>query len=325
MSGELLDHRGSIDLVTDEAGLATETRSFDPWGKTRNADWTAAAIDPPLAETPRGFTDHEHIQTVGLIHMNGRVQDPVLGRFISPDPSDALNPGVGFNRYAYALNNPLSLVDPDGFETTPGSDDNDFDPNDALHNEGGSLAPREWDPESRGQTRDEYDFDRSGIIEPFALEDWVSGPWGAVKGLVKAGIKQVGRAIKEIDDAALAAAEAAAKKAEVVVGENMERVNEYAKRINGETIDDWMARTGRKWDANVNREWVEEMKKEGRTFQDIGPDFDRRMRNMIDPDTGRPPSSIYGSERQALTDYGDYVQQYERTGKYSGGVPGFDN
>jgi len=48
--------------------------------------------------------------------MNGRVQDPVTGRFISPDPSDALNPGVGFNRYAYALNNPLSLVDPNGFE-----------------------------------------------------------------------------------------------------------------------------------------------------------------------------------------------------------------
>ena len=89
-----------------EAGLAAETRSFDPWGKTRNPDWTAAAIDPPLTETPRGFTDHEHIQTVGLIHMNGRVQDPVTGRFISPDPSDALNPGVGFNRYAYALNNP---------------------------------------------------------------------------------------------------------------------------------------------------------------------------------------------------------------------------
>ena len=109
------DHLGSIDLVTDEAGLAAETRSFDPWGRPRDADWTPAPADPPLLETPRGFTDHEHIQTVGLIHMNGRVQDPVTGRFISPDPSDALNPGVGFNRYAYALNNPLSYTDPSGF------------------------------------------------------------------------------------------------------------------------------------------------------------------------------------------------------------------
>ena len=78
------DHLGSIDLVTDEAGLAAETRSFDPWGRPRDADWTPAPADPPLAETPRGFTDHEHIQTVGLIHMNGRVQDPVTGRFIRP-------------------------------------------------------------------------------------------------------------------------------------------------------------------------------------------------------------------------------------------------
>jgi len=100
--------------VTDEAGLAAEARSFDAWGRPRNADWTPAAIDPLLAETPRDFTDHEHIQTVGLIHMNGRVQDPVTGRFISPDPSDALNLGVGFNRYAYALNNPLSYTDPSG-------------------------------------------------------------------------------------------------------------------------------------------------------------------------------------------------------------------
>jgi RHS repeat-associated protein len=83
---------------------------------TKTDDGAPAPGGAPLTETPRGFTDHEHIQTVGLIHMNGRVQDPVLGRFISPDPSDALNPGVGFNRYAYALNNPLSFTDPSGFE-----------------------------------------------------------------------------------------------------------------------------------------------------------------------------------------------------------------
>jgi len=47
--------------------------------------------------------------------MNGRVYDPLLGRFLSADPSDALNPGVGFNRYSYVLNNPLSYRDPTGF------------------------------------------------------------------------------------------------------------------------------------------------------------------------------------------------------------------
>jgi len=47
--------------------------------------------------------------------MNGRVYDPAIGRFMSPDPSDALDPGVGFNRYAYVRNNPISLTDPSGF------------------------------------------------------------------------------------------------------------------------------------------------------------------------------------------------------------------
>jgi RHS repeat-associated protein len=52
----------------------------------------------------------------GLIHMNGRVQDSVTGRFLSPDPY-VTEPGStqGFNRYTYVRNNPLSYVDPSGF------------------------------------------------------------------------------------------------------------------------------------------------------------------------------------------------------------------
>ncbi|EKY18908.1 hypothetical protein HMPREF9073_01022, partial [Capnocytophaga sp. oral taxon 326 str. F0382] len=33
----------------------------------------------------RGYTGHEHLQTVGLIHMNGRLYDPALHRFLQPD------------------------------------------------------------------------------------------------------------------------------------------------------------------------------------------------------------------------------------------------
>ena len=29
---------------------------------------------------------HEHLERTGLIHMNGRVYDPAIGRFLSPDP-----------------------------------------------------------------------------------------------------------------------------------------------------------------------------------------------------------------------------------------------
>ena len=67
-------------------------------------------------ETPRGFTGHEHLDGVGLIHMNGRVYDPVLGRYLSADPV-VQHPfsTQGLNRYTYVANNPLSYTDPSGF------------------------------------------------------------------------------------------------------------------------------------------------------------------------------------------------------------------
>ncbi len=54
---------------------------------------------------------------MGLIHMNGRVEDANIGRFLSPDPyvQDALNT-QSFNRYSYVNNNPLTFTDPSGFE-----------------------------------------------------------------------------------------------------------------------------------------------------------------------------------------------------------------
>ncbi|MDJ0947274.1 MAG: RHS repeat-associated core domain-containing protein, partial [Kiloniellales bacterium] len=67
------------------------------------------------AETPRGFTGHEHLDAVGLIHMNGRVYDPVLGRFLSADPFvPSPTATQSFNRYSYVGNNPLSYTDPTG-------------------------------------------------------------------------------------------------------------------------------------------------------------------------------------------------------------------
>lgn len=56
-----------------------------------------------------------YIGAPGLINMNGRMYDPVLGSFLSPD-NYIQNPdnSQSFNRYAYCLNNPLRYVDPDG-------------------------------------------------------------------------------------------------------------------------------------------------------------------------------------------------------------------
>ncbi len=63
----------------------------------------------------RGFTGHEHLEMFGLINMNARLYDPVLGRFLSPDPIVQVSDFTqSYNGYSYALNNPLSYKDPNG-------------------------------------------------------------------------------------------------------------------------------------------------------------------------------------------------------------------
>jgi RHS repeat-associated protein len=68
---------------------------------------------PAMNYGGRGYTGHEHLNQFGLINMNARLYDPLLGRFLAPDPQVA-NPDEtnGFNRYAYASNNPLMFTDP---------------------------------------------------------------------------------------------------------------------------------------------------------------------------------------------------------------------
>jgi hypothetical protein len=57
---------------------------------------------------------------MGLNHMNGRVQDALLGRFLSPDPHiPSRGDAQSYNRYSYANNNPASNTDPTGFRTVP--------------------------------------------------------------------------------------------------------------------------------------------------------------------------------------------------------------
>src|SRR5205814_655334 len=78
---------------------------------------TTGRIDPNLnpANGNRGFTGHEEMDEVGLVHMNGRVYDPFLGRFVSSDSIIETPDGLqGYNRYSYALNNPLKYTDPSG-------------------------------------------------------------------------------------------------------------------------------------------------------------------------------------------------------------------
>ncbi|RNF85294.1 RHS repeat-associated core domain-containing protein [Montanilutibacter psychrotolerans] len=65
--------------------------------------------------TTRRFTGHENIDGLGVIHMNGRIYDPDLGRFLQPDPViQAPNSAQSWNAYTYVFNNPLRYTDPTG-------------------------------------------------------------------------------------------------------------------------------------------------------------------------------------------------------------------
>ena len=109
------DYLGSIVMLTDEEGNIAERRHFDPWGQVLKVEDGAGNTLDKLTLLDRGFTGHEHLQTVGLIHMNGRLYDPALHRFLQPDNfvQDPFNT-QNFNRYGYCLNNPLVYVDQNG-------------------------------------------------------------------------------------------------------------------------------------------------------------------------------------------------------------------
>ncbi|MBW3695094.1 type IV secretion protein Rhs [Vibrio sp. T187] len=144
------DALNSVDMITDGYGLVVERRSYDTWGKQRKVSW---ADKGPLdvvqnAITNRGYTGHEQITEVGLVHMNGRVYDQELSRFISPDPIvQAPYITDSFSRYTYVWNNPLKYADPTGFRLIENDPNGRYrDPNGGLHDPRDRRSDNGHDP-----------------------------------------------------------------------------------------------------------------------------------------------------------------------------------
>ena len=109
------DHLGTPWVITNASGSEVQRLNFNAWGRRRDAsDWNNYGNLPDM-KFDRGFTGHEHLEMFGLINMNARLYDPVLGRFLSPDPIVQVPDFTqAYNGYSYALNNPLSYTDPNG-------------------------------------------------------------------------------------------------------------------------------------------------------------------------------------------------------------------
>lgn len=101
------DILGSVMGIVDGSGNEVFAATYDPWGKQ-----TVTRNDLGFR---RGFTGHEMLPNYDLINMNGRLYDPYLARFLSPDNYVQLPDfSQSFNRYSYCLNNPLKYTDPSG-------------------------------------------------------------------------------------------------------------------------------------------------------------------------------------------------------------------
>ncbi len=109
------DLLSSIERITNATGQLVSEYTYTPWG--------GRVLLSGVNITDRGYTGHEHLSPFGddsnggfcLINMNGRIYDPVLARFLSPDPYvQAPDFTQSFNRYAYGWNNPFKYTDPSG-------------------------------------------------------------------------------------------------------------------------------------------------------------------------------------------------------------------
>lgn len=112
----MTDYLGSVMYLGDTGGNEFHF-NYDAWGRDRDVNDLSYLSDVP--DKPdwfnRGYTGHEHLHEFQLINMNGRLYDPVIGRMLSPDNNiQATGYTQNYNRYSYAMNNPLKYNDPDG-------------------------------------------------------------------------------------------------------------------------------------------------------------------------------------------------------------------
>jgi len=111
------DRLGSIISISDSSGNLKEKLAYDSWGKRRTTDGSTTPDSIDGQTDNKGYTGHEMLDQLDLVHMNGRIYDPLMARFLSADPmiQDPAH-SQSYNRYTYVWNNPTNLTDPTGFE-----------------------------------------------------------------------------------------------------------------------------------------------------------------------------------------------------------------
>jgi RHS repeat-associated protein len=149
------DHLASVRMVTDASGNITEATNYASYGERLNTGF----------QTQKSYIGERFDPETGLLYLNARYMDPMLGRFISPDDWDPTKEGVGTNRYAYAQNDPINKGDANGHAGIGHNGGPVFDPDD-IDNDGiPDIADLSNAPDAFGDIRDKA-FSPFGV-EPF--------------------------------------------------------------------------------------------------------------------------------------------------------------
>lgn len=170
------DHLGSPELLTNQSAVVQVRPSFDAFGQRRDGtDWNGAPSAADLTTigniTRRGFTGHEHLDSVGLIHMSGRVYDPSIARFLGADPLIGIGISQDANRYSYSWNAPFRITDPSGLDEDP-------TPKQCIEGQCGTDNPIPADPIT--VIGDRFDFDALADAQ-FDMETTFAGSGSGIE------------------------------------------------------------------------------------------------------------------------------------------------
>jgi len=106
----ITDHLNSTIATLNSHGAVARPFEYFPFG-------AAASRRENSNESPAYRFIGRELDRSGLYHLGARYYDPIIGRFISPDPlAGSFGAPQSLNPYSYALNNPLKLSDPTGLK-----------------------------------------------------------------------------------------------------------------------------------------------------------------------------------------------------------------
>ena len=105
--------QGDITGMFDKAGVQVVSYSYDTWGKLLSTTGTLASTVG--AKNPYLYRGYRFDSETGLYYLQSRYYNPDWGRFINADAEGGkVGELLSHNVFAYCLNNPVNMSDPDG-------------------------------------------------------------------------------------------------------------------------------------------------------------------------------------------------------------------